>query len=181
MCWKALFILLHPERYADEPLVSEFTLKFVYFQILFQFRTYIYYATNLCRIYRDKYLTVRKISTRLTQKIQIRTDGTWCWSLLFYKSSLTSELTPPSISVSSSERFGGVGSGLPRTRSHNKSRSFFLAGVAPSASIFFQLIILFRSATDHLSNLTWARWLARWYAASYPCTLVCSFCTYLLA
>ena len=29
-----------------------------------------------CRIYRDKYLTVRKISTQLTQNIQIRTDVT---------------------------------------------------------------------------------------------------------
>ena len=55
---------MHSECYVKERLVSEFMLKFVYFQILLQFRTYIYYGTNLCRIYRDKYLTVRKISSR---------------------------------------------------------------------------------------------------------------------
>ena len=152
MSWNALFLLVHSERYVDERLVSEFMLKFVYFQILFQFRTYIFFGTNLCRINRDKYLTVRKISTRSTQKIQIRTDVTWCCSSPSHKLSLTSESTPPSISISSSDYFGGVGSGLPCTRSHSTCRSFFLSGVAPSALTFFQLTIFFRSATDHLST-----------------------------
>ena len=76
----------------------------------------------------------------------------WCWSSISHKLLSTSESTPPSISISSSDRFGRVGSGLPHTRSYNINRSFFLAGIAPSALTFFQLIIFFRSATDHLST-----------------------------
>ena len=75
MCWmhvkvicacalKPLLLLVHSERYVDERLISEFMLKFVYFQILLQFCMYIYNGTNLRIIYGDKYLTVHKISTR---------------------------------------------------------------------------------------------------------------------
>ena len=54
------------------------------------------------------------------------------------------------MSIYYSDRFGGVGSGLPHTRSHNTSRSLFLTGVAPPDLTFFQLIILFTSEIDHL-------------------------------
>ena len=60
---------MHSERYVDERLVSKFMLKFVYFQILLQFLTYIYYGTNLCRIYREKYLMVRKISVETQSSV----------------------------------------------------------------------------------------------------------------
>ena len=156
-------------------------LKFVYFKILLQFCTYIYYDDNLCWIYRDKYLTVRKISKRSTQKNQIRTDVTWCCSSPSHKLSSTSESTLPSISISSLDRFGGVGLGLPHTRSHKTSISFSLAGVAPSALTFFQLII--SSGQQHTTCpllLIQARLVAHWYAASCPCTIVCYFFTHLL-
>ena len=116
---------------------------------------------------------VRKISTRSTQKIQIRTDVTWCCSSPSHKLSSTSESTPPSISISSSDYFGGVGSGLPCTRSHNKIRSFFLTGVAPLALKIFQLINFFRSAqTTCPLLLTRSRWVSHWSAASFTCTIV---------
>ena len=88
----------------------------------------------------------------INSKNQRRTDMTWRCSSRSHKLSLTSESTPPSISISSSDLFEWVGLVFSRTRSHNTSRSFFLAGVAPSALNFFQLIVLFRSAIDHLST-----------------------------
>ena len=133
----SLFLLVHSKRYVDKWLVSEFMLKFVYFQILLHFCTYIYYGTNLCITYRDKYLSVCKISTRSTQKNQIRTDVTSCCPSPSHKLPSTSESTHLSISISSSDRFGGVGLGLPRTRSYNIIRYFFLTGVAPSALKIF--------------------------------------------
>ena len=148
-------------------------LKFVYLQILLQFRTYSYYGTNLCRIYRDKYLTVCKIPTRLTQKIQIRIDDSWCWSSNLHKSSSVSESTAKYISVSSSDCFGRVGSGLPHTRSHDTSRYFFLAGVAPSSLTSFQLIIFFRSETDQFSTSFEASKVSSsliyWFPSLYSC------------
>ena len=39
--WNYLSLLVHSESYAERRLVSEFMLKFGYFQILFQFRTCI--------------------------------------------------------------------------------------------------------------------------------------------
>ena len=99
--------------------------------------------------------------------IQIRTEVTWCCSQHSHRSPSTWGLNPPSISIFSSDRFGRVGLGLPNTRSHNIRRSFFLAGVAPSALTFFQLIIFFKSSTDHLYT--------SFDASNFSSSLICCF------
>ena len=157
-------------------------LKFVYFQILIQFRTYIYYSTNLFQIHRDKYLTVRKISTRPTQKIQIKlTRLDAARQLCIDCCRLQSQILHTYPSPPRTALVGWVWySPAPGTTTQ--------AGPSSSQTSHHQHWLTsswsFSSGQQHTNFpllLTWARWLACWYDASCPCTLVCYFCTYLLA
>ena len=147
-------------------------LKFVYVEILLQLHTYIYYGINLCRIYKDKYLTVHKISTRARKKF--RQELTWLDSGCH----LCRNFRQPQIRLLHTYFYptwtalDGWVQSYP-TPGPTTSKYLFLAGPVPSALTFSQLIIFFRSETEHLSTYFNANdvstLLICWFLSLYYC------------
>ena len=177
MRWNALFILVQSERYVEKWLVSEFMLNFLYFQILIQFRTYINCETNVCRIYRDKYLRVRKISTRYTQKIiweLILLDAARlpCINHLWPQSRILHPYLSPPRTALARLVWASPAPG-PTTQAGTSFLQALHHQPWPTSSWSFP--------SGHKNTtcpiiLTQARWVAHWSASSCTYTIVCYFC-----